>query len=183
MAHLPWRESGPAGRLHNPEMVLTARNLIPLRRGAMPDETFRQLGPLLTQEERSALIDIEITLGCATCLGDGPPTGAIREALRQASDPGLDWKRIYEVVRTTFSSRHCGAAGTPSVVKHQPGSRALNRLGRRHQRQDVGLRRRHPGEAVDELRAAACPSDTAWSGAHPPRSRRCHSALPRRCTR
>jgi hypothetical protein len=48
----------------------------------MPDETFRQLGPLLTQEERSVLIDIEITLGCATCLWDGPPTGAIREALR-----------------------------------------------------------------------------------------------------
>jgi hypothetical protein len=67
----------------------------------MPDETFRQLGPLLTQEERSVLIDIETTLGCATCLWDGPPTGAIREALRQARAQGLDWRRIYEAVRST----------------------------------------------------------------------------------
>jgi hypothetical protein len=44
----------------------------------MPDETFRQPRALLTQEERSVLIDIEVTLGCATCLWDGPPTGAIR---------------------------------------------------------------------------------------------------------
>jgi hypothetical protein len=73
----------------------------------MPDETARQLRALLTQEERSVLIDIEITLGCATCLWDGPPTGAIREALRQASDRRLDWRRIYETVRTTsrFANR------------------------------------------------------------------------------
>jgi hypothetical protein len=50
---------------------------------------------------RATRISVETTLGCATCLWDGPPTGAIRGALRQA--------------------RHHG-----NVIRgqHQPGSRA-----------------------------------------------------------
>ena len=71
----------------------------------MPDETSHRPG-LLTQEELSLLTSIETTLGCGTCLWDGPPTGAIREVLRQARAQGLDWRRIYEAVRST--SRFAG---------------------------------------------------------------------------
>jgi hypothetical protein len=72
----------------------------------MPDETSRQPGSLLTQAERSVLISIETTLGCGTCIWDGPPIGAIRGFLKQARDQGLDWRRIYEAARST--SRFAG---------------------------------------------------------------------------
>jgi hypothetical protein len=41
---------------------------------------------------------IAVTLGCATCLWEGKPTGTFRALLVQAKDQGLDWHRIYQRV-------------------------------------------------------------------------------------
>jgi hypothetical protein len=73
----------------------------------MSDEMASQAGSPLTQEERSVLISIEATLGCATCSWDGPPTDVIRGFLKQARELGLDWRRIHDAVRSTsrFAAR------------------------------------------------------------------------------
>jgi len=55
----------------------------------------------LTQAETDYITDITVTLGCATCLWEGKPTGTARALLTQARDQGLDWHRIYQRVAQT----------------------------------------------------------------------------------
>ena len=51
--------------------------------------------------EQDYITDITVTLGCATCLLEGNPTGTVRALLTQARDQGLDWHRIYQRVAQT----------------------------------------------------------------------------------